>query len=71
MFSEAWFRLLTPAIRGWFATSGLTEVAFDTAEGFSWRRHHRLTGSPRPFEPGRRLFHFDSAPMRIAWAEAP
>lgn len=53
---------LTPAIRGWFAGSGFTEVAFEAAEGFLFGvGTHRLTGPPLAFRPGIRLFEFDTA----------
>jgi hypothetical protein len=53
---------ITPAVRGWFADAGFTEVAFDTAEDAEFGvGTHRLSGPPLPFEPGIRLFHFGSA----------
>jgi hypothetical protein len=50
---------LTPAIRRWFAESGFDEVAFDAPEpdGFSVGTA-RLVRSPRPLQPGLRLFQF-------------
>jgi hypothetical protein len=50
---------LTPAIRGWFREAGFAEEGFDAPAGTSFGVGvHRLTGVPRPVEPGRRLFTF-------------
>jgi hypothetical protein len=50
---------LTPPIRRWFAESGFDEVAFDAPEidGFAVGTA-RLTRTPRPLQPGMRLFSF-------------
>ncbi|MBV8302273.1 MAG: class I SAM-dependent methyltransferase family protein [Candidatus Dormibacteraeota bacterium] len=59
---------LTPQIREWFDESGFEELAFvripDTTAAVGM---HRLTGDPRPFQPGVRLFTFlpaDERPSR-------
>jgi hypothetical protein len=50
---------LTPAIRGWFAGAGFTELSFDAPAERSWSVGvHRYDGSPVSFQPGRRLFAF-------------
>lgn len=50
---------LTPAIRGWFEASGFSELSFtpipDTTASVG---ANQLTGEPRPFRPGVRLFTF-------------
>jgi hypothetical protein len=48
----------TTPIRHWFAESGCTELAFDTAESFFGVGTHRFTGEPLPFDPDVRLFEF-------------
>lgn len=63
---------LTPTIRGWFKGSGFTELSFvpipDTTASVGV---HQLTGEPRPFRPGVRLFTFlpkDERPsQRAKW----
>jgi hypothetical protein len=50
---------LTAAIRGWFATAGFDEVAFDAPpDTYFGVGVHRLAVAPAPFEPGVRLFTF-------------
>jgi hypothetical protein len=49
----------TPATRAHFTENGFEELAFHTpASTMFCVGMHRLTGAPRPFEPGRRLFDF-------------
>jgi hypothetical protein len=50
---------LTPAIRGWFADAGFTEVAFDAEDGATFGvGTHRLAGPAAALRPGVRLFSF-------------
>jgi hypothetical protein len=50
---------LTPAIRGWFAAAGFTELARDAPADRSWSVGvHRYDGPPMPFAAGRHLFRF-------------
>ena len=53
-------RDLTPAIRGWFAEAGFTELDFAVHDGDGHPSvgFARLDVSPAAFEPGKRLFTF-------------
>ena len=50
---------LRPAIRAWFQDEGFEEVGFDGGGSIRWGvGAARLARSPRPFQPGLRLFTF-------------
>ena len=50
---------LTPTIRGWFAASGFTEVAFESPGPSAWAVGvHRLVRAPTPLREGLRMFTF-------------
>ncbi len=50
---------LTPSIRSWFGEAGFEELAFDAPEDVLFGVGvHRLSGPPRPWRPGQRLFSF-------------
>lgn len=50
---------LTPAIRRWFSEAGFSELAFVAPDHDFWSvGAYRLTGEPRPLEPGRHWFTF-------------
>lgn len=56
---------ITPSIRGWFAGSGFTEIAFDTEDPHLFAvGAHRLTGPALAYRRGIRLFEFDSGRLR-------
>ena len=62
---------LTPAIRGWFAGTGFTEISFVALPGSTASVGvHRLTTAPRPFQPEVRLFTFLEKSQRPSSREA-
>lgn len=53
---------LTPTIRSWFARHGFEELSFEGKPGSFRVGVHRLTTSPKPFDPTAKLFSFRPRP---------
>jgi hypothetical protein len=54
---------LTPWIRSWFASAGVTETAFVAEGPDGWAvGAGTFQGEPQPLVPGRRLFTFTTRP---------
>ena len=49
---------LTPAIRGWFADAGFTELGFDGEPGSFGVGVHRFDGTPMAYRTAHRMFTF-------------